>query len=100
VSTEFTVRDVERIARLARLALTADEKTLFTRQLADMLAYVEQLREVDTSGVVATSHAVTASSTLREDEVRPSLARDEALAAAPAADRSAGLFKVPRVLGS
>jgi aspartyl-tRNA(Asn)/glutamyl-tRNA(Gln) amidotransferase subunit C len=58
------------------------------------------LRDVDTSGVPATAHAMNASRTLREDEVKPSLPRDEALAAAPDADRSAGLFKVPRVLGS
>ena len=100
MSTEFTLGDVERIARLARIALTPDEKTLFTRQLADILTYVEQLRDVDTSGVPATSHATNASRILREDEVKPSLPRDEALAAAPDADRSAGLFKVPRVLGS
>lgn len=100
VSTEFTLADVERIAQLARLALTTEEKRLFTRQLADILTYVEQLRDVDTSGVPATSHALNASRILREDDVTPSLPRDEALAAAPDGDRSAGLFKVPRVLGS
>jgi aspartyl-tRNA(Asn)/glutamyl-tRNA(Gln) amidotransferase subunit C len=92
--------DVERIAQLARLALTDDEKALFTRQLADILAYVEQLRDVDTSGVPATSHSLIGSSIFRDDETRPSLAREEAIAGAPDADRSAGLFKVPRVLGS
>ena len=100
MSTEFTLGDVERIARLARIALTPEEKTLFTRQLADILRYVEQLRDVDTSGIPATSHAMNPSRILREDEVKPSLPRDEALAAAPDADRAAGLFKVPRVLGS
>lgn len=92
--------DVERIAQLARLALTDDEKALFSRQLADILAYVEQLRDVDTSGVPATSHSLIASSIFRDDETRPSLAREEAIAGAPDADGSAGLFKVPRVLGS
>jgi aspartyl-tRNA(Asn)/glutamyl-tRNA(Gln) amidotransferase subunit C len=100
VSTQFTAADVERIAQLARLALTEEEKILYGRQLADILAYAEQLREVDTSGVPATSHSLLASGELRPDEVKPSLARAEAIAAAPDADSAAGLFKVPRVLGS
>ena len=98
--THFTVTDVERIAQLARLALTDDEKALFTRQLGDILAYVEQLQDVDTSGVPATSHSLTASTGFRDDETRPSLSRADALGAAPGADTTAGLFKVPRVLGS
>ena len=98
--TQFTATDVERIAQLARLALTDEEKALFGRQLADILTYVEQLRDVDTSGVPATSHSLVASSIFRDDDVRPSLAREDAVAAAPDADRVAGLFKVPRVLGS
>jgi aspartyl-tRNA(Asn)/glutamyl-tRNA(Gln) amidotransferase subunit C len=100
VSTQFTVTDVERIAQLARLALTDEEKALFSRQLADILAYVEQLRDVDTAGVPATSHSLTAAGIFRDDETRPSLPRDEAVAGAPDANRTAGLFKVPRVLGS
>ena len=100
MSTDFTLRDVERIAQLARLALTEDEKALFGRQLADILAYVEQLRDVDTSGVPATSHSLTAGAGFRDDDPKPSLPRADALAAAPDADLSAGLFKVPRVLGS
>ena len=98
--TQFTTTDVERIAQLARLALTDEEKALFGRQLADILTYVEQLRDVDTSGVPATSHSLVATSSLRDDEISPSLPREEAVAAAPDADRAAGLFKVPRVLGS
>ncbi len=49
----FTPDDVERIAELARLALTDDERALFARQLADILAYAEQMQQVDTSGVAA-----------------------------------------------
>lgn len=96
----LTLADVERIAQLARLALTEEEKTLFSGQLADILAYAEQLREVDTAGVPATSHSVLAAGAFRDDNVRPSLPRADALASAPDADPSAGLFKVPRVLGS
>jgi aspartyl-tRNA(Asn)/glutamyl-tRNA(Gln) amidotransferase subunit C len=91
--------DVARIAQLARLALTREELELYARQLADILAYAEQLQEVDTSGVAPTSHPLALTATLREDEVRPSLPRDESLRAAPEPDAAAGLFKVPRVLG-
>jgi aspartyl-tRNA(Asn)/glutamyl-tRNA(Gln) amidotransferase subunit C len=98
VSTALTQEEVARIARLARLALTPDETVLFTRQLADILSYAQQIREIDTTAVPPTSH-VAASSRFRDDAVRPSLGRDEVLAGAPEADSAAGLFKVPRVIG-
>jgi len=94
----LTSADVERIAALAHLELTAEEKELFARQLADILAYAEQVQAVDTSGVPATAH-VLAERTERDDDPRPSLPRDEALANAPDAARDAGLFRVPRVIG-
>lgn len=96
--TTFTRADVERIAHLARLELTADEKDLFARQLAGILAYAEQIQGVPTDGVPPTSHAGDAAM-MRDDEVRPSLPREASLASAPDADAEAGLFKVPRVLG-
>ena len=95
----FTPDDVDRIAELARLALTSDERALFARQLAEILAYAEQVQEVDTTGVPPMSHACATAESLRDDQERPGLSRAEALAAAPDADRAAGLFKVPRVLG-
>ena len=67
--SQFTITEVERIAQLARLALTDDEKALFSRQLADILAYVEQLRDIDTAGVPATSHSLTAASIFRDNPV-------------------------------
>jgi aspartyl-tRNA(Asn)/glutamyl-tRNA(Gln) amidotransferase subunit C len=94
----LTVADVERIAALAQLELTAAEKELFTRQLADILAYAEQVQAVDTSGVPATAH-VLAEHVERDDAPRPPLPRDEALAGAPDAAPDAGLFRVPRVIG-
>ena len=94
----FTHADVERVAHLARLELTADEKDLFARQLAGILAYAEQIQRVPTEGVAPTSHAGDAAM-MRDDDVRPSLPRDASLASGPGADVDAGLFKVPRVLG-
>jgi aspartyl-tRNA(Asn)/glutamyl-tRNA(Gln) amidotransferase subunit C len=90
--------DVLRIAELARLELTADEVELFTRQLAHILEYVEQIRALDTSGVMPTSHAINRP-VERADQPHQSLPRDEALAGAPEPAREAGLFKVPRVFG-
>ena len=98
MSDRFSRGDVERVARLARLALSAEEQDLFAAQLAGILAYAEQIQRVPTEGVEPTSHAGDAAM-LRDDEVRPSLPREVSLAAAPDGDPTAGLFKVPRVLG-
>jgi aspartyl-tRNA(Asn)/glutamyl-tRNA(Gln) amidotransferase subunit C len=90
--------DVLRIAELARLELTSDEVDLFTRQLAHILEYVEQIRTLDTTGVAPTSHVINRPID-RADVPHQSLPRDEALANAPDAAGEAGLFKVPRVFG-
>ena len=96
---EFTREDVERIARLARLELTEDEKALITPQLSSFLAYAEQVQTVATAGVPPTSHPFGSLGAWREDTPQPCLSPEDALAQAPDADRAAGLFKVPRVLG-
>ena len=95
----LTTADVERIAALAQLELTDEEKQLFTKQLADILHYAEQVQAVDTSGVPPTDHINSTQRTEREDDPRPSLSTEEALATAPDADVDAGLFRVPRVIG-
>jgi aspartyl-tRNA(Asn)/glutamyl-tRNA(Gln) amidotransferase subunit C len=95
----LTVADVERIAALALLELTDEEKQLFTRQLADILAYAQQVQAIDTSGVPATAHVHAGQRTERDDEPRPSLPVDGAVANAPDANSEAGLFRVPRVIG-
>ena len=95
----LTIADVERIAALAQLELTDEEKQLFTKQLADILAYAEQVQAIDTSGVAATAHVLGAQQVERPDEPRPSLPGEDALANAPDADHDAGLFRVPRVIG-
>ena len=96
--SNLTIEDVERIAALAHLELTDEEKQLFTKQLADILSYAEQLQAVDTSGVPATAH-VNVTARDRDDVPRPSLAVGDALANAPDAAPDAGLFRVPRVIG-
>jgi len=96
----LTRADVERIATLARLELTPDEVTLFAGQLTASLAYAGQVQQVDTSGVQVAPAGTAGDAAAREDSPAPSLDRVAALSQAPAADRAAGLFKVPRVLGS
>jgi aspartyl-tRNA(Asn)/glutamyl-tRNA(Gln) amidotransferase subunit C len=97
MSTTLTRADLARIAELARLELTTDELDLFTRQLGDILGYVEQIRELDTSGVAPTSHVLNLP-VERPDVIVEPLPRSEALANAPDAAPEAGLFKVPRVI--
>jgi aspartyl-tRNA(Asn)/glutamyl-tRNA(Gln) amidotransferase subunit C len=99
MSAPLSLADVERIASLAHLELTDDEKHLFTRQLAEILAYAEQVQAIDTSGVPATAHVLARPRPEREDAPTSSLPVAEALANAPDADLEAGLFKVPRVIG-
>jgi aspartyl-tRNA(Asn)/glutamyl-tRNA(Gln) amidotransferase subunit C len=98
MSTELSTADVERVAALAQIELTEQEKQLFTRQLADILHYAEQIQSLDTAGVPATAH-VNAAQHERDDCPAPSLPVEEALASAPDAAPDAGLFRVPRVIG-
>lgn len=99
MTSTLTAADVERIAALAYLDLTAEERELFTRQLAGILSYAQQIQVLDTSGVPATAHVHGDARAERDDEPRPSLSRGEALGNAPDAADDAGLFRVPRVIG-
>lgn len=92
----ITREDVEHVARLARLALTNEEKTLFAEQLADILTNFEKLNELDTTGVPPTAHAVPLKNVLRPDKSRPAWPKDDILANAPA--KQGGFFRVPRIL--
>ena len=97
--SSLTIADVERIAALAHLELTDDEKQLFRRQLADILSYAEQLQAIDTTGVPATAHVGSGLGVERPDQPAASLSIEDALANAPDAANEAGLFRVPRVIG-
>jgi aspartyl-tRNA(Asn)/glutamyl-tRNA(Gln) amidotransferase subunit C len=89
-------RDVEHVARLARLTLGAADRARLRRQLGAILEYIAKLETLDVSGVEPTSHAVPVVNVLREDEVVPGLSAEEALANAP--DRRDDFFRVPRIL--
>jgi len=96
----LTREDVQRIAALARLELTAEEIALFTEQLSAILAYADQVQQVDTSSIADSPIPNSTIPQSRDDALVPSLSRDVLLDQAHDADRAAGLFKVPRVLGS
>lgn len=93
---KITRREVEHVARLARLELTEKEKEQMTAQLDSILGYIDKLSELETSGVEPTTTVIPMVSAMRADEVRPSLKRDEALANAP--DRHDDFFRVPRII--
>ena len=88
--------EVRHIALLGRLNLSDDEVALFARELAAVLDYVEQLKEVDVEGVEPTAHVAPVENVFRNDEVKPSIGAEASLANAPQQDRS--MFKVPKVL--
>jgi aspartyl-tRNA(Asn)/glutamyl-tRNA(Gln) amidotransferase subunit C len=96
----ITESDVEKVAQLAHLEITADELKIFAPQMADIVAYVEQLNALDTSNVDPALGGLTpegeATDSSREDIVAPSLGQKTALAEAP--DAASGYFRVPKVL--
>jgi len=89
---------VEKAAGLARIALTPEEVERFTGQLSVVLTAVERLKEVDTEKVSPTASVLPVSNVMREDEIRPGLTRDEALANAPRGGRDGEFFRVQQVL--
>ena len=91
----ITVKDVEHVAKLARLELTEEEKEKFTSQLGDVLKYVEQMNEVDTSNVEPMAHAIDFVNVMREDVVKYEQSKEELMKNAP--DAEDGLFKVPKI---
>ena len=93
---KITRLDVERVARLARLRLSEEEKEEFRRQLDEILLYMEKLDELDTEDVEPLAHILSLRNVLRKDEVKPCLERDEVMKNAPA--HRHGLFQVPPVI--
>lgn len=91
----ITVKDVEHVAKLARLELTEEEKEKFTKQLGDVLKYVEQMDEVDTTGVIPMAHAFDIVNIMREDEVVYEQTKEALMSNAP--EEENGFFKVPKI---
>ena len=92
----LTPEQVTQVARLARLTLTPAEIELFTRQLNDILDYMQKLNELDTTGVPPMTHVLDIHNAFREDVPQASLPLELSLQNAPSQER--GTFLVPRVI--
>jgi len=92
-----TLKEVEHIAELARLKFSKEELENFTHQLNQILEYMEKLNELDTKNIEPLSHPIEGNNIFREDKLKPSINREQALKNAP--DSDDGFFKVPKVIG-
>ncbi len=94
--SQFPQLDIDYVARLAHLELTADEKARFGTQLGDVLHHIEQLKQVDVTGVEPTAHAFPVENVWHEDLARPGLSVADALRNAPA--QRDNMISVPKVV--
>lgn len=88
-------KEVEYVARLARLSLEPEEKKLLAGQLSNILDIARRVQELDTTGVEPTSHVISFPAVLREDITRPSLPLNRVLQNAPR--RQKDFFRVPSI---
>lgn len=93
---KISLAEVERVAGLARLELSREEKKKFARQLNEILLYMEKLDELDTDKAEPLTQVLPLGNVLRKDEPRSGLSQEEALKNAP--EKKDGLFKVPPVI--
>ena len=93
---KITRQEVEHVAHLARLTLSETELVKMTGQLDNILSYVAKLDELDTSGVIATSHVFAGSNAFRDDTEKESLVQAEALKNGPQHDTQ--MFQVPKII--
>jgi len=89
---------IEKVAALARIALTADEVERFTGQLQVVLGAVRRLEDVETKDVSPSASVLPVRNVMREDEIRPGLSTDEAFANVPKGGRDGEFFRVQQVL--
>ena len=88
--------NIDHVAKLARLALTAEEKATFAQQLGNVLHHIEQLRKVDVTGIEPTAHAFAVTNVWADDVARPGLPVEQALRNAPA--QRENMVSVPKVV--
>ena len=88
--------DIEKIALLARLELTPDEKERLGKQFRQIVEYIDQLNTLDTGAVEPTSHVLPLQNVLREDVVQPRQPDSDYLGLAPASDK--GHYEVPQII--
>ena len=93
---KITKKEVEHVARLARLEFSEQENEMYTDQLSNILTYVEKLNELDATGVEPTAHVLDIINVMRDDVVGENLTQERALANAP--EKAAGHYKVPKII--
>lgn len=91
-----TKKDVEHVAKLARLGLTESEKDLFANQLSSILEFADNLKKLDTANVEPSAHAIPMKNVMREDKTIPCENTADILANGPEVE--ANMFKVPRIM--
>jgi aspartyl-tRNA(Asn)/glutamyl-tRNA(Gln) amidotransferase subunit C len=91
----LTIEEVEHVAHLARLRLSAEELEKMRTDLSNILGYIDMLKEVDVSNVTPTAQVTDLFNIMRDDEVGPSLPREDVLANAP--DQRDGMFRVKAI---
>ncbi len=94
--TKISSSDVRKVAQLARLELPDDQIETYTKQLEDILSYVNHLQEIDTQNVPPTTRAVEVVNAMRDDLVDVKCSREDILNQAP--HREGDFFRVPRIL--
>ena len=92
----LTDKDVEHVARLARLGLLTEEKKLYKEQLSRILEYARNIEKIDTTNVVPTYHPLPLENVFRKDEVRREFAGEKIVAGAP--ESAENMYAVPRIL--
>jgi len=92
----ITKKDVEHVAKLAQLKLSEQEKDMLTKQLGDILSFVEKLGELKTDNVEPTFSVLPLSNVTRKDTVKASFTNSEALLNAP--EKENGFFKIPKIM--
>lgn len=93
---KITLEDVGQVAKLARLDVSPAEKEAFAKQLSQILTHVETLKQFDTEGIEPTATVLGQVNVFRDDELRPCLPVEKALANAP--EREADAFSVPKII--
>ena len=91
----ISIKDVEHVAKLARLELTEEEKEKFTKQLGAILEYAQQMNEIDTTGVEPMAHAIPVVNVMCEDVPEYRQTKEELMANAPVKEN--GFFRVPKI---
>ncbi|MCX5681476.1 MAG: Asp-tRNA(Asn)/Glu-tRNA(Gln) amidotransferase subunit GatC [Candidatus Omnitrophica bacterium] len=94
----ITKKDVQYVAHLSRIHLSDEEVERFTKNLEDILGYIEKLNKLDVSSVKPTSHVLPLKNVFRKDESRPSLMQKDVIKLSAESDKGKGAFKVPQVI--